>query len=1197
MSDETDAFGDNTFDLAATGGAPRTRPGKPEEPGSVLGPYTLLEPIGEGGFGTVFLAEQSEPIRRQVALKVIKLGMDTEQVVRRFEAERQALALMDHPAIAQVFDGGATDAGRPYFVMEYVEGVPITEYCDEHNLSLRARLELFQAVCRGVQHAHQKGVIHRDIKPNNVLVKTVDDGPAPKIIDFGIAKATDQRLTERTLATDFAQIIGTPEYMAPEQADMMALDIDTRADVYSLGVVLYEIMTGSKPFELSSVAQGGYQKLLHEICEVDPPKPSTRVSTMGGELAEIAARRADSPQGLRRTFRGDLDWIVLRALAKERERRYASASELADDVGRYLDDEPVHATPPSNLYRFRKFARRNRALLVASVVVVAALLGSLAALGWGLVQVRAERDAAETARANESVAREQAQESFRDAERARLLESEARVAAEAALLETQEARALERTAREAEAGARERAESSLAEAEAVTDFLTEMLASVDPGLEGRDVTVRQILDRASQDVASFAGRPNIEQRLRGTIGRAYVDLGLYGEAEQHALAAHAIALREFGADDRRTLKAEVHLGSLRSDQGRYAEAEQVLTSVLKRMEAALGSESAEYARALSLLAYHYSLQGRAAEAEEYFDRAVPRLIELYGREHEAVLASLTNLEAFLWNEDRTEEALAVSDELIETRMRVLGPEHPDTLFTRSNRANQLRAQHRYREAEAEMRAVLAAREEALGADHPHTLESQGRLGSLMSELGRFEEARPLLEQAVEGRIRVLGRDHPETAGSLRKLGLLLWQSGRTAEAEAPLVEAVDAQTRVLGAEHGETLDTRNVLTIVKFELGRLEEARAEWAALVEVAREVHGPEHPNTVLPQTNLAMVLVSLGEYDEAEPLYIEALEVMRRSHGPDANEVQDVMNNIGNLYYYTGRYEEAAALHAEVVDIRKRVRGGQHPLTLGSVNNLALCEMAMGNHDVAEELFYEVLGGYRRALGPDHPDLGQALRNLGAIAMERGNSSEAEELIRDALELYTNAFGEQHESVFNCLHDLAVTLKYQERNEEALELLTRSVAGYEDVLGLAHPSTLQSLRLFAEALVATRGAEAARETVVEIIRRASESARESSATPLALDWLASLLLTCVPEDLRDPARALELAQRANAVTRDATPRYLATLSSARLATGDAQGAISAARQALELLPARSPDRADIEAILEEAQALASPGPDEPF
>ena len=339
-----------------------------EQPGIVIGPYKLLEQIGEGGFGVVFMAEQQRPVRRRVALKVIKPGMDTRQVIARFEAERQALALMDHPNIARVLDAGATESGRPYFVMELVRGIPLSEFCDQNRLTVGERLELFITVCHAVQHAHQKGIIHRDIKPNNVLVTLHDGTPVAKVIDFGVAKATGQQLTEKTLFTSFAQMIGTPLYMSPEQAEMSGLDVDTRSDIYSLGVVLYELLTGTTPFEQERMRTAGYDEVRRIIREEEPAKPSARISTLNRAATTVSANRKSDPSRLSQLFRGELDWIVMKALEKDRNRRYETAAAFAADVQRYLDDEAVEACPPSARYRFRKFARRNKAAFLTGAV-------------------------------------------------------------------------------------------------------------------------------------------------------------------------------------------------------------------------------------------------------------------------------------------------------------------------------------------------------------------------------------------------------------------------------------------------------------------------------------------------------------------------------------------------------------------------------------------------------------------------------------------------------------------------------------------------------------------------------------------------------------------------------------------------------------------------------------------------------------
>jgi serine/threonine protein kinase/Flp pilus assembly protein TadD len=395
-------------------------PSLSERPGTVIGPYKLLEEIGEGGFGVVFMAEQLHPVRRKVALKVLKPGMDTRPVVARFEAERQALALMDHPNIAHVLDGGETTGGRPFFVMELVRGVPITDYCDQNGLPPRERLGLFVSVCQAVQHAHQKGIIHRDLKPGNVLVTLHDGVPVVKVIDFGIAKALGQQLTDKTLFTSCAQMIGTPLYMSPEQAELSGLDIDTHSDIYSLGVLLYELLTGTTPFDKERVQAAGYDEMRRILREEEPPRPSARISTLGQAAATVSARRQSDPGRLRQLFRGELDWIVMKALEKDRNRRYESASAFAADVQRYLHDEPVLACPPSAWYRFRKFARRNKAGLATAVVAALAALAAVGGLAVSNALIRQEQTLTrgEKARAEEAqkLAEERAEQIRQDLE-------------------------------------------------------------------------------------------------------------------------------------------------------------------------------------------------------------------------------------------------------------------------------------------------------------------------------------------------------------------------------------------------------------------------------------------------------------------------------------------------------------------------------------------------------------------------------------------------------------------------------------------------------------------------------------------------------------------------------------------------------------------------------------------------------------
>jgi eukaryotic-like serine/threonine-protein kinase len=416
-----------------------------ESLGTLIGPYKVLEQIGAGGMGVVYMADQQAPIRRRVALKIIKPGMDTDQVIARFEAERQALALMDHPNIAKVLDAGTTDSGRPYFVMELVRGIPITEYCDQNCLSVPERLDLFVQICHAAQHAHQKGIIHRDIKPSNVLVTLHDGRPVPKVIDFGVAKATSQQLTEKTLFTSFSQMIGTPLYMSPEQAKMTGLDVDTRSDIYSLGVLLYELLTGTTPFDENRIRTAAYDEIRRIIREEEPPLPSTRISTLGQSRTTVAAHRHVDADRLRQLVRGDLDWIVMKALEKDRRRRYETADGLANDIVRYLGDQPVDACPPSAMYRFRKFARRNRMVLTtAGLVSVALVLGTLLSTWQAIRATRAEHLAAarlaaecvahndaEAARASEAAQRKMARDQQKIAEEKRTEAEQHRARAEA----------------------------------------------------------------------------------------------------------------------------------------------------------------------------------------------------------------------------------------------------------------------------------------------------------------------------------------------------------------------------------------------------------------------------------------------------------------------------------------------------------------------------------------------------------------------------------------------------------------------------------------------------------------------------------------------------------------------------------------------------------------------------------------------
>jgi non-specific serine/threonine protein kinase/serine/threonine-protein kinase len=588
-----------------------------EGPGTVIGPYKLLEQIGEGGMGLVFMAEQTRPVRRRVALKVIKPGMDTLQVVARFEAERQALALMDHPNIAHVFDGGTTDSGRPYFVMELVRGVPITEFCDQRRFTTRQRLELFVTVCQAVQHAHQKGIIHRDLKPSNVLVTLHDTVAVPKVIDFGIAKATTQPLTERTLFTNFAQMMGTPLYMSPEQTEMNGLDVDTRSDVYALGVLLYELLTGTTPFDGAALKQVGLDELRRMIREEEPPRPSQRLSTLAAQVCStVSEQRGVDERRLGQVLRGDLDWIVMKALEKDRNRRYESASAFARDVQRYLNDEAVVACPPSAGYRLRKFLRRHRGPVLAAGLVVLALGGGIVGTTLGLVQ-------AEQARQDEA----------RRAEGERL--------------------------------AKETAEKRLAQIEKGVDILGSIFENLDPQAEEKEGRpLRAILGgRLDQAAAALEGEavgdPLVVARLQDRLGRTYLALGRAAEAE--ALFTRALATRkaELGADHPDTLGSMHNQALAYRAAGKLPQAIERFEQLRDAQVQNLGADHPDTLTTRNHLGVAYRLANRPAEAVALLEQVGDARAKRLGADHPDTLTTLNCLALAYRAEGKRPEAFAV----------------------------------------------------------------------------------------------------------------------------------------------------------------------------------------------------------------------------------------------------------------------------------------------------------------------------------------------------------------------------------------------------------------------------------------------------------------------------------------------------------------------------------------------------------
>jgi tetratricopeptide (TPR) repeat protein/tRNA A-37 threonylcarbamoyl transferase component Bud32 len=736
--------------------------------------------------GLVYEAEQRETVRRRVALKVMKPGLDTREVIARFEAERQALAVMEHPGIAHVLDAGETIEGRPFFVMELVHGEPLKDYADAHKLPIEDRLELFIKVCRAVQHAHVKGVVHRDLKPSNILVEERDGIAQPKVIDFGVAKATGQRLTEKTLVTQFGQALGTPAYMSPEQAEMSGLDVDTRTDVYSLGVTLYELLIGRLPTDPNEV---GLQAFMAGLLmrESDPPTPSTRYSTLDGKHREIIAgfRRTD-PGGLHREVRGDLDWIVMKAMEKDRERRYETADSLAMDLERYLREEPVLARPPSSRYRAAKFVRRHRA-----GVAMAAALAVLILAFAGVVSAQAAR-----------LAR-----------------------------------------------ARDQAELEALKAGAVNEFMEETLLSPDPmeGL-GKDVTVREALDAAVDRLPrSLDEQPGVKAAVLNSIGTAYHKLGNYEAALPLLESSYTIRRELHSGDDPEVAESLYRLAALQTSVGDYDAADSLFRSALamqRRLLAEGDGDDDDVATTLvglgNLLASRGDYEGAAAAFREALDI----------REREPgdslSLASLWDqLGTMFWNQGEYDDAELLLRQSLAVRQSILG-DNPLVASSMNNLAVVLDNMRDYAAAEPLYRGALDMFRRLLGPDHDEVAAATLNLAILLDTTGQDEEAERLYFEALELDRKKLGDDHPFVANDMTSVAGFLCERDEALRGVPLAREAVDILSEKLEPGHWHLAQSRVQYGFCLTQIGAFDEAERQLLEAVRMLEEALGSDNYRT---------------------------------------------------------------------------------------------------------------------------------------------------------------------------------------------------------------------------------------------------------------------------------------------------------------------------------------------------------------
>jgi lipopolysaccharide biosynthesis regulator YciM/predicted Ser/Thr protein kinase len=905
--------------MAAASVATRPHAASGHEPPlpSAIGRYRIIRLLGEGGMGAVYEAEQDQP-RRSVALKVIKTAWASPELLRRFEQEAQALGRLHHPGIAQIYEAGSADAGfgiQPFFAMELIHGKPLVEYANEQKLTTRQRLELMIQVCDAVQHAHQRGIIHRDLKPGNILV---DESGQPRVLDFGLARATDSD-AQATRQTDIGQLLGTLAYVSPEQVLADPLALDTRTDVYALGVILYELLAGKMPYMLS--------KMLHEAVRTIQESDPVPLSTVS------------------KTYRGDIETIVAKALEKDKNRRYGSAAALAGDIRRYLDDQPITAKPASASYQLSKFARRHKALVAGFAAVFVVLVLGVIASTWEAVQARR---------------------------------------------------------------AEKKAQQQSAIAQSVNDFLqTDLLSQASVFTQAGqgakpdpDLKVRTALDRAAQRIqGKFKDQPEVEAAIRTTIAETYLGLGLPKEGRSQYQSALELSRRALGPEDPKTLLIEEDLGWLATNDGDLAGADAALSKTLETDRRVLGERDPQTLETANCLGQTYVEEGKLAQGEALLKQTLDSELKQSLGHEPIAFSTVSSLASVYVREGKVAEAEQLTEKTLETARNALGQQNPDVLRLENLLVSIYFQEGKYPQAEALAKQIVEAQNHALGPEHPETLSSMQSLAFAYNRQGKYAEAEALYTSTCEAERRVIGPENPVTRGCANNLAGNYYAEGKFAQSADIDRQSLEMDRRTLGPQNPQTMADQNDLGWVEYLAGEYPQAETALKPVVDERRRVLGIENPGTWNSTGNLADVYTAEGKYGEAEKLYNDTLAAGTRLVGPERREVMEITSDLGIMNQVRGNYAQAESFGEQAYTRRRRAFGPQDPHTVASANDYALALVSMRKFAQSQPLAREYLAIDKQAY-PDHWQRFRVASLLGASLAGEKKYAEAEPLLLEGL-----------------------------------------------------------------------------------------------------------------------------------------------------------------------------------------------------